>query len=286
MHDQVDCPGDCACVFALRDKILEALVFELHSKLYPLLLCLARVPVTRQVPAVTGIGHPLSDASLWCLSTEPRVAIFARVLRQKWISEVRNSAKLFDVHAISTSSLKGFKNEPFLDSINSWAVELEQFEKPPLDRHLRIRLGMVSRLLINFAPAPIFKSLLKRLRSATLPSPQVNPQSSSQSSFSTVSPRSAAMVADGISRDVAQELEDHVKAELDGIGPTDFDTAAKLMAVIQRLSRAKSCGVNVQSIVQERTKLLELESVRTSLPSVASALSLACFCHRSPWSQK
>ena len=25
--DQVDCPGDCARVFALRDKILEALVF-------------------------------------------------------------------------------------------------------------------------------------------------------------------------------------------------------------------------------------------------------------------
>ena len=80
------------------------------------------------------------------------------------------------------------------------------------------------------------------------------------------------MVADGISRDVVQELEDHVKAELDGIGLTDFDTTAKPMAVIQRLSRAKSCGVNVQSIVQERTKLLELESVRASLPSVASAL--------------
>ena len=46
--DQVDCPGDCARVFALRDKILEALVFELHSKLYPLLRCLGRVPVTRQ----------------------------------------------------------------------------------------------------------------------------------------------------------------------------------------------------------------------------------------------
>ena len=80
------------------------------------------------------------------------------------------------------------------------------------------------------------------------------------------------MVADGISRDVVQELEDHVKAELDSIGLTDFDTTAKPMTVIQRLSRAKSCGVNVQSIVQERAKLLELESVRASLPSVASAL--------------
>ena len=284
-RDQVDCPGDCARVF---DKILEALVFELHTKLYPLLRCLAGVPVTRQVLAVTGIGHLLSDASLWSKSTEPRATIFARVLKQKWISEVRNSAKLFDVHAISTSSLNGFKNEPFLDSINSWAVEHEQFEKPPLDRHLRIRLGMVLALHGFFSishldgledvdidcitSAPIFKSLLKRLRSATLPSPQVNPQSSSQSSFSTVSPRSAAMVADGISRDVVQELEFHVKAELDSIGLTDFDTTAKPMAVIQRLSRAKSCGVNVQSIVQERTKLLELESVRASLPSVASAL--------------
>ena len=62
---QVDCPGDCARVFALRDKILEALVFELHSRLYSLLRCLARVPITRQILAVTGIGHLLSDASLW-----------------------------------------------------------------------------------------------------------------------------------------------------------------------------------------------------------------------------
>ena len=189
--DQVD----CVRVFALRDKILEALFFhntELHTKLYPLLRCLARVPVTRQVLAVTGIGHLLSDASLWSKSTEPRAAIFARVLRQKWISEVRNSAKLFDVHSISTSSLKGFKNEPFLDSINSWAVELEQFEKPPLDRHLRISFGMVLALhgflsishlngledvdIDCITSAPIFKSLLKRLRCATLPSPQVNPQ--------------------------------------------------------------------------------------------------------------
>ena len=120
--DQVDCPGDCARVFALRDKILEALVFELHTKLYPLLRCLARVPVTRQVLAVTGIGHLLSDASLWSKSTEPRAAIFARVLRQKWISEVRNSAKLFDVHSISTSSLKGFKNERNSKS-HLWTVD-------------------------------------------------------------------------------------------------------------------------------------------------------------------
>ena len=73
---QVDCPGDCARVIALRDKILEALVFELHSKLYPLLRCLARVPITRQILAVTGIGHLLSDASLWGKSTVPRATIF------------------------------------------------------------------------------------------------------------------------------------------------------------------------------------------------------------------
>ena len=160
--------------------------------------------------------------------------------------------------------------------------------KATLDRHLRTHLGMVLALhgfltishlsgledvdIDCITSASIFKSLLKRLRSATLPSPQVNPQSSSQSSFSTVSPRSAAMVADVLSGDVVQELEVRVNAEPDGIGLTDFDTTAKPMAVIQRLSRAKSCGVNVQSIVQERTKLLELESVRASLPSVASAL--------------
>ena len=61
---QVDCPGDCARVFALRDKILGALVFELHSRLYSLLRCLARVPITCQILTVTGIGHSLSDAVL------------------------------------------------------------------------------------------------------------------------------------------------------------------------------------------------------------------------------
>ena len=44
------------------------------------------------------------------------------------------------------------------------------------------------------------------------------------------------------------------------------------MAVIRRLSSAKCCGVNVESIVQERIRLLKLEPVRASLPNVATAL--------------
>ena len=119
---------------------------------------------------------------------------------------------------------------------------------------------------------PILRSLLKRLRNSTWHYPQESFEPSSQPRISTVSPTSAAMVADGISSDVVQELENHVKAELDGIGLPDFDTTSKPMAVIQRLSSARCCGVNVESIVQERTKLLKLESVRASLPSVASAL--------------
>ena len=42
--------------------------------------------------------------------------------------------------------------------------------------------------------------------------------------------------------------------------------------MIQRLSSAKCCGVNVESIFQERTRFLKLYSVRASLPSVATAL--------------
>ena len=284
---QVDCPGDCARVFALRDKILEALVFELHSRLYSLQRCLARVPITRQILAVTGIGHLLSDASLWEKSTVPCATIFARVLEQKWILEVRNSEKLFDVNAVATSSLKGFKNEPFLDSIHAWAVVFEQFEKPPLDRHLRMRHGMVLALhgflsishlggledvdIDCITSTSILRSLLKRLRNSAWHNAQVSLQPSSQSPSSTISPTSAAVVADGISRHVVQELENHVKAELDGIGIPDFDTSSKPMAVKQRLSSAKCCGVNVESIVQERTRLLKLESVRASLPCVATA---------------
>ena len=161
---------------------------------------------------------------------------------------------------------------------------LRTVRKAILDGHLRMRLGMVLALhgflstshlggledvdIDCITSTPILRSLLKRLRNSTWHNAQVSLQPSS----STISPTSAAVVADGISRDVVQELENHVKAELDGIGIPDFDTSSKPMAVIQRLSSAKCCGVNVESIVQERTGLLKLESVRASLPSAATAL--------------
>ena len=54
--DQVDCPGDCARVFALRDKILEALVFELHTKLYPLLRAAWRASDTYSLTCPYGVS--------------------------------------------------------------------------------------------------------------------------------------------------------------------------------------------------------------------------------------
>eukprot|EP00959_Pyramimonas_sp_CCMP1952_P253780 5302052-Pyramimonas_sp.AAC.1 len=114
--------------------------------MFPSLKSLDQLKVTRQILAVTGIGHLVADASLWGRSPRPRAVICARVLKQKWLLDVRGTDTLDIMRADLRGELKGFKNESFLCAVNAWSDVLEEMDSPPLPRHVRQRLGLILTL--------------------------------------------------------------------------------------------------------------------------------------------
>ena len=284
---QVDCPSECARAFALRDQVLDALVRGDLLRLFPLLKSLGKVRVTKQILAVTGIGHLAADASLWRRSPHPRAVIFARVLKQKWLLDVRGSETLDLISADLRGELKGFKNESFLCTVNIWADILEEIDSQPLSLRLRQRLGLLLTLcgfdhishlggltfeeLSIITESPVLKAALQRLLArAALQQPRSLGSCPPMLASPTV--KSAAEFVDTISPRVVTELEQHVSVELENMGIRNFDTESKPMNVIKKMRVAREQGHNPLSVVQERVRLLKMESARTSLASISSAL--------------
>ncbi|CAK0789998.1 unnamed protein product [Prorocentrum cordatum] len=254
---RVHCPHECARAFALRDQVLAALVRGDHLRMFPLLKSLGQLKVTTQILAVTGIGHLVADASLWRRSPHPRAVIFARVLKQKWLLDVRGTDTLDIMRADLRGELKGFKNESFLCAVNVWSDVLEEMDSPPLPRHVRQCLGLILTLcgfnhirhlggltaaeLKGVTDSPVLQAALERvLARASLVQPTA--QLSHAGAQARPATSSAESFVGSISPQVVQELESHVLAELKGMGITDLDQGARPMEVIHMVEGCEGTG--------------------------------------------
>lgn len=283
---------EMAAAIAARDRLLRAIVLEDNYSVGCILRGLAKMRVDAEILKVTGLGHLLGDRQLW-RSVSEFDGLFAQTLRQKWRTSQMGCNKANVERLKTASTMHGFKAVVFkgrVDAFIQWFGSWNESGTSTVHiRRLSLQLvlcgfnvpydlvGLLGHEYEEITYMPITKALLGRavlkmenaynhMTTRTLTRALSNEGSAVQGAG-----RSARDMADHFTADMVKFIENKLTNEqwLVGITPAELGKPQKM---IKALTNAKRSGIDVSEVLQTGAELLKLESVRASLPSVASGL--------------
>jgi hypothetical protein len=234
---------------------------------------------------VTSLAHILNDRSLWksCNAFDSQLAV---ALRGRWFSQCRQRTVPKSAGALlpTASFAKGFVSAYFCDHVDGFRAWLRCDDQTQIDESLVRRLaialvvhgfrepshltGLIPADIEDICDHPALAALLRRGVEK-----QEHALSGGGPSRVTALDKlttSASAFSDTLNEDVVKFVEKRIQDQLEPMGiPAD---TLKPRVFIEKLAETKQLGSDVQGILADQAHLIEIESSRKSLGSVASGL--------------
>ena len=127
-------PSDFIKAFALRDRVMTDLASGSGAELASTLKSVARLSVSRDILAKTGLGYLIKDDSIWIRAgNESRKLAYA--IRYKWSTQLKGAP--LEIPELSLiPSLKGFKSSVFQSDVIEMKAWLSSVDSASPDEQL------------------------------------------------------------------------------------------------------------------------------------------------------